>query len=160
MIWISRGTAGQLEHALSAAERTCRYHGDEFQRFWVRRSVPDCETCRQAYHVSVALASLRNEVLLSELADTRIVTTKGLDGVTVEEFRSALLEAVRNVGVVRPPELREPLSLWWRATEERSRREDWRHLTGRDVLAQWEAARAVLEARRAMNPEVRDRGTS
>jgi hypothetical protein len=67
-----------------------------------------------------------------------------MSGVTVERFRAVLLEAVHDLSAMQPEALREPLSLWLRATEERSRREGWRHLLGRDVVAAWNAAVAVL----------------
>lgn len=69
-----------------------------------------------------------------------------LQSVTVEEFRAVLLDAVKHVDVVQPPALREPISLWLRGLEETARREGWRHLLARPVVAAWEAAQAILAA--------------
>lgn len=69
-----------------------------------------------------------------------------LKDVTVAAFRDAIRDAVVRLDTVQPADLREPLSLWLRATEERSVREGWPHLLGRDVIAVWNAARAILGA--------------
>jgi hypothetical protein len=70
-----------------------------------------------------------------------------LGGVTVEQFRAALLDAAEGIDVVQPPALREPVSLWLRGLEERARREGWPHLLGRQVVDAWNAAQAILAAR-------------
>lgn len=70
-----------------------------------------------------------------------------LRGVTVEQFRAALLDAAEHIDVVHPPALREPISLWLRGLEERTHREGWRHLLGRPVVHAWNAARAILATR-------------
>lgn len=67
-----------------------------------------------------------------------------LRGVTVEQFRAALLDAAEHTDVVQPPALRGPIRLWLRATEERARREAWRDFLGRYVEDAWEAAQAIL----------------
>ncbi len=67
-----------------------------------------------------------------------------LRGVTVEQYRAVLLDAVEHVGVVQPPALRGPISLWLRSVEERARRENWRDLLGRPVETAWSAAQAIL----------------
>jgi hypothetical protein len=67
-----------------------------------------------------------------------------LRGVTVEQFRTTLLDAVDHIDVVQPPALREPVSLWLRGHDERARREGWKHLLGRPVVLAWNAARAIL----------------
>lgn len=69
----------------------------------------------------------------------------GLAGVTVDEFRRALLDAVDRIGVVQPATLREPLSLWLRSVEEQASAQQWTHLLGRPVVAAWNAAQAVLD---------------
>jgi hypothetical protein len=68
-------------------------------------------------------------------------------GVTVEQFRTTLLDAVDHVDVIQPPALREPVSLWLRGVEERARIEDWKRLLGRPVVTAWNAARAILATR-------------
>ena len=70
-----------------------------------------------------------------------------LRGVTVERFRATLLDAADALDVVQPPALREPLDLWLRASEERTRRERWRFLLGESGVAVWNAARAILATR-------------
>ena len=65
-------------------------------------------------------------------------------GVTVEQFRAVLLEAVKHTDVVQPPALREPVSLWLRSVEERARRENWPDLLGKPVEYAWEAAQVIL----------------
>lgn len=67
-----------------------------------------------------------------------------LNGVTVQTFRETLLQAVAHLDTVQPEALREPLGLWFRATEEQAVREHWTHLLGRSVVSVWNAARAVL----------------
>lgn len=69
-----------------------------------------------------------------------------LRGVTVEQFRTRLLDAAARTDVIQPAALREPVRLWLRAVEERARREDWRQLLGRPVGAAWNAAQAILDA--------------
>lgn len=69
-------------------------------------------------------------------------------GVTVEQFRTALLDAAERIDVVQPPALREPVSLWLRGVEERARREVWTDFLGRHVVDAWNAARAILATRR------------
>jgi hypothetical protein len=67
-----------------------------------------------------------------------------LRGVTIEQFQAVLLDAAARVDVVQPPALREPISLWLRGLEERSRRDGWINLLGRHVAHAWEAAQAIL----------------
>jgi hypothetical protein len=67
-----------------------------------------------------------------------------LRGVTVEMFIETLRDATANLGVVRPAQLRAPLALWLRAAEERAVRERWTHLLARPVVAEWNAAQAIL----------------
>lgn len=67
-----------------------------------------------------------------------------LNDVTVAQFRRDMLLATHAAYVVTPVELREPLSLWFAATEERARVETWDSLLGRPVIAVWNAAQAVL----------------
>lgn len=64
--------------------------------------------------------------------------------VDVIQYRAALLDAAARVDVVEPEELREPLALWLRALEEKANREDWKSLIGRNVVAGWNAAQAIL----------------
>ena len=71
-----------------------------------------------------------------------------LRDVTVGQFIETLRAAVANLDVVQPAELRAPLSLWLRATEERAVRERWTHLLARSVLAEWNAARAILATKK------------
>ncbi|GAA3877962.1 hypothetical protein GCM10022243_48330 [Saccharothrix violaceirubra] len=68
--------------------------------------------------------------------------------VTVQEFLDDLCDALAHIDVVQPADLREPLSLWLRATEERALRDGWTHLLGRSVTAEWNATRAILRAAR------------
>lgn len=65
---------------------------------------------------------------------------------SVEEIRATLLAAAARTDVVQPPALREPIRLWLRGVEERSRRDNWRHLAGRPVEYAREAAQAILAA--------------
>jgi hypothetical protein len=67
-----------------------------------------------------------------------------LRDVTVEQFRSTLLDAVDHIDVIQPEALREPVSLWLRAVEEEARQ--WRHLLGRSVVSPWNAAISILAA--------------
>lgn len=69
-----------------------------------------------------------------------------LRDVDVIEYRAALLDAAARVNVVEPEELREPLALWLRALEEKANREGWKSLVGRNVVAGWNAAQAILSA--------------
>lgn len=69
---------------------------------------------------------------------------QALRGVTVQEFRTALRDAVEHVDVVQPPALREPLGLWLRGIDERAGRERWTGLLGRHVVDAWNAAHAIL----------------
>lgn len=68
-----------------------------------------------------------------------------LRDVTVIQFRAALLDAAARADVVEPEALREPIALWLRALEQKANREGWRSLLGRDVVAAWNAARAILD---------------
>jgi hypothetical protein len=74
--------------------------------------------------------------------------------VSVEEFRAVLLAAAARTDVVQPPALRESVGLWLRSVEERSRRENWRHLTGKPVEYAREAAQAILAADDVARPFV------
>lgn len=67
-----------------------------------------------------------------------------LKDVTVIEFRAALLDAAARVDVVEPEALREPIALWLRALEATASNEGWKSLIGRNVVAGWNAARAIL----------------
>lgn len=67
-----------------------------------------------------------------------------LSGVTVEQFRSTLLQAAGCIEVVQPEALREPLSLWLRAVEAEA--QQWRHLLGRPVVSAWNAALSIIVA--------------
>lgn len=67
-----------------------------------------------------------------------------LRDVDVIEYRAALLDAAARVDVVEPEALREPLALWLRALEEKANHEAWKSLIGRDVVAGWNAAQAIL----------------
>lgn len=67
-----------------------------------------------------------------------------LRDVDVIEYRAALLDAAARVEVVEPEALREPLALWLRALEEKANIEGWKSLIGRDVVAGWNAAQAIL----------------
>jgi hypothetical protein len=71
-----------------------------------------------------------------------------LDGVTVQAFLADLHEAVAHLDLVQPAALREPISLWLRAAEARAIGQGWKHLLGRDVVAAWNAAQAILAAHR------------
>jgi hypothetical protein len=68
-----------------------------------------------------------------------------LAGITVEQFRMALRDAVDRIDVVQPAALREPVSLWLRGVEEQAARQQWADLLGRRVLESWNAARAILD---------------
>jgi hypothetical protein len=68
-----------------------------------------------------------------------------LKDVTVPVFLDTLRDAAVHLDAVQPEALREPLSLWFRAIEERAMGEGWRHLLGRNVVAVWNAARAILD---------------
>jgi hypothetical protein len=46
------------EYALEHAEKTCRYHGDDFMRCGSWRGIPSCESCRQPWRVVEALAAI------------------------------------------------------------------------------------------------------
>lgn len=70
-------------------------------------------------------------------------TDHSLKGVTVPTFLDTLREAVGHLDAVQPEALREPLALWFRATEAQVISEGWTHLLGRSVVAVWNAARAV-----------------
>jgi len=67
-----------------------------------------------------------------------------LKDVTVIEYRRALLRTAERVHVVKPEELREPVRLWLRASEEQAR--SWRSLLGQSVVSPWNAAQAILNA--------------
>lgn len=67
-----------------------------------------------------------------------------LQGVTVDQFLKTLRDAVANLDVVQPAELRASLSLWLRAVTERATTQRWTHLLGRDVVPVWNAAQAIL----------------
>lgn len=75
-----------------------------------------------------------------------------LRGVTVKQFRQALRDAAEHVGVVEPESLRQPLWLWFRASEADASR--WTHLLGHPTVSVWNAAQAVLNeyARRTAGP--------
>jgi hypothetical protein len=66
-------------------------------------------------------------------------------GVTVSTFLGTLRDAVVHLDTVQPEALREPLALWFRATEEQATRERWANLLGRPVVSVWLAARAVVD---------------
>lgn len=67
-----------------------------------------------------------------------------LADVDVAEYRAVLLSAAELAPhVVQPPALAEAVNLWLRASAERAT--DWRSLLGREVVAEWNAARAVLD---------------
>lgn len=68
----------------------------------------------------------------------------GLKGMTVDQFRAALLNAAERVQVVQPEALREPIALWLRAVEAEASYHGWRHLLGRPVVSAWNAAQAIL----------------
>jgi hypothetical protein len=68
-----------------------------------------------------------------------------LKGVTVPAFLDTLRDAVVHLDVVHPEALREPLALWFRATESQVISEGWADLLGRSVVPVWNAARAVLD---------------
>lgn len=63
-----------------------------------------------------------------------------LKGVTVDQFRAALLDAAVRVDVVEPEALREPIALWLRSVEAEAYTQGWKHLLGRP----WNAAQAIL----------------
>lgn len=67
-----------------------------------------------------------------------------LKDVTITGFLETLRDAAAHLGGVYPEDLRAPLALWFRATEEHALRERWTHVLGRPVVAVWNAARAVL----------------
>lgn len=67
-----------------------------------------------------------------------------LRDVTVIQFRAALLDAAARVEVVEPEALREPIALWLRALESKTNNEGWKSLVGRNVVAAWNAAQAIL----------------
>lgn len=69
-----------------------------------------------------------------------------LKDVTVIQFRAALLDAAARVETVEPEALREPIALWLRALEQKANLEDWKSLIGRNVVAGWNAAQAILNA--------------
>lgn len=69
-----------------------------------------------------------------------------LKGVTVDQFRAALLDAAVRVDVVEPEALREPIALWLRSVEAEAYTQGWKHLLGRPVVSAWTAAQAVLNA--------------
>jgi hypothetical protein len=64
----------------------------------------------------------------------------------VVAFFADLRSAVMRIYRVQPEALREPLSLWFRATLERAERERWTNMLGRDVVSVWEAAQAINDA--------------
>lgn len=68
-----------------------------------------------------------------------------LKGVTVPVFVDTLRDAVVHLDVVHPEALREPLSLWFRASVDQAIGENWEYLLGRSVVSVWNAARAVLD---------------
>jgi hypothetical protein len=68
-----------------------------------------------------------------------------LAGITVEQFRMALRDAVDRIDVVQPAALREPVSLWLRSVEAQAAGQQWKHLLGRPVIAAWNAAHAILD---------------
>jgi hypothetical protein len=70
-----------------------------------------------------------------------------LKDVTVIQFRAALLDAAVRVDMIEPEALREPIALWLRALEEKANHEGWKSLLGRSVVAGWNAAQAILNAR-------------
>ncbi len=70
-----------------------------------------------------------------------------LRDVDVIQYRAALLDAAARVDVIEPEALREPIALWLRALEEKANREGWKSLIGRNVVASWNAAQAILSAR-------------
>lgn len=69
-----------------------------------------------------------------------------LKDVTVQVFLETLRDATVHLDVVYPEALREPLALWFRATEQQVVGEGWTHLLGRPIVSVWNAACAVLEA--------------
>lgn len=68
-----------------------------------------------------------------------------LKGVTVPAFLDTLRDAVVHLDAVQCEALREPLALWFRATEAQALAEGWTHLLGRAVVPVWNAARAVVD---------------
>lgn len=68
-----------------------------------------------------------------------------LQGVTVNDYRSALRQAADRVDTIQPESLREPVSLWLRAAEVEAR--SWTHLLGRPVVSAWNAAQAILNTK-------------
>jgi hypothetical protein len=77
---------------------------------------------------------------------------RALGGVTVEQFRAVLLDAVEHVDIIQPSALRAPVSSWLRSVEERARREGWRDLLGRQVVHEWAAAQAILATKESREP--------
>lgn len=72
-----------------------------------------------------------------------------LADVDVTEYRAALLSAAELAPhVVQPPALAEAVTLWLAASAERA--QGWRTLLGRAVVAEWNAARAVLDSPEAL----------
>lgn len=67
-----------------------------------------------------------------------------LKDITVQAFLDTLRAAAEHLDGVQPESLREPLRLWFRATEEKVKRERWALLLGRPVVPVWSVARAVL----------------
>jgi hypothetical protein len=67
-----------------------------------------------------------------------------LKDVTVPALLDTLRDALVHLDVVQPEALREPLALWFRATEAQVVSERWVHLLGRSVVPVWNAARAVI----------------
>ncbi|HWD79270.1 MAG TPA: hypothetical protein VG497_10310 [Kribbella sp.] len=69
-----------------------------------------------------------------------------LRDVDVTRYRAVLTDAAESVACVQPPELREPLALWFRAEAQRAAAWTSPSLLGRSVVSCWNAARAVLDA--------------
>ncbi len=67
-----------------------------------------------------------------------------LRDVTVVQFRAALLDAAARVDVIEPEALREPIALWLRAVDAEAHNEGWKSVIGRNVVAAWNAAQAIL----------------
>lgn len=71
--------------------------------------------------------------------------------VTVQQFWTTLDRAAERLSDpdfkhdVQPPEIREPLTLWFRMMSDHARWGDWKSLLGRPVVAVWNAALAVLD---------------
>lgn len=74
---------------------------------------------------------------------------QSLRDATVPAFLDTLRDAVVHLDTVQPEALREPLSLWFRATEQQVVSEGWTHLLGRSIVPVWNAARAVLDGTNA-----------